>query len=76
MKTPTFTQAIKAARFADDRMAVGARRSSDAGCSKGAAEFGSLEEASSPLWSRGLVMSVPAVEHWKGQAHLRGNIAA
>ena len=35
-----FKQAIKAARFADDRIAVGARRSSDASCSKGAAEFG------------------------------------
>jgi hypothetical protein len=42
-----FKQAIKAAW--DDRMAVGARRSSDASCSKGAAEFGSLGEASSPV---------------------------
>jgi len=28
------------------------------------------------VWSGGLVMSVPAVEHWKGQAYRRGNIAA
>ena len=73
---PPFKQAIKAARFADDRMAVGARRSSDAGSSKGAAEFGSFGEAISPVWSRGLVMSFPAVEQWKAQAHRSGNIAA
>ena len=74
--SPPFKQAIKAVRFADDRMAVGAQRSSDAGRSNGAAEFGSRGEESSAVWSRGLVMSVPAVEQWKAQAHRRRNIAA
>jgi sulfatase modifying factor 1 len=41
-------QAIKAARFADDKMAVGAPRSSDAGCSKGAAEFRARLDAARP----------------------------
>ena len=34
--SPPFKQAIKAARFADDRMAVGARLSADAASSEGA----------------------------------------
>jgi hypothetical protein len=68
-RLPPFKQAIRAARFEDDRMAVGARPSADAASSEGAADFGSLRQATSPMYSRRLVISVPASEPWKAQVH-------